>query len=167
MKRIRLVITFNCDRACAGCCNKQIDWAQIPKLSNVLDIPTDCDMVILTGGEPTLNATATAGLAHAIKQSRPDIQVIMYTAGTNMRSFEIIAPFVDGITYTVHEPKDVEFFTTLVRSGIFTSKQSRRANVFSPMTLNGDALGWDVREGYKWLDECPLPDDEHLMKWNG
>jgi organic radical activating enzyme len=172
--KLRLVITMACPRSCEGCCNKQFDWSTVPVLESVADIPKDCDMVLITGGEPMLYPERTAGLAHGIKWVRPDVKVIVYTAGLmneqrNRDAFALVSPFVDGFTYTVHEPLDKGEFLSLVilHENLFREEQSLRVNVFSPITLgNWDSLhNWHIIEGYEWIDDCPTPDDEVLMQW--
>jgi len=58
MKKLRLICTYECNRSCKGCCNKQSSFTQdnIPTLARekFLHEIDNYKQVIITGGEPCL-----------------------------------------------------------------------------------------------------------------
>ncbi|MFH2046138.1 MAG: 4Fe-4S cluster-binding domain-containing protein, partial [Pseudomonadota bacterium] len=102
MKKLRLLITEECNRNCSGCCNK--DW-DLQSLIVEQDY-TKYDLIMLTGGEPMLNYEETLSIIIDIK-SKSKAKIIVYTAKIDKLSEVLsVLGFSDGITVTLHEPFD-------------------------------------------------------------
>ena len=46
-------------------------------------------------------------------------------------------------------------------------KKSLRLKVFKGVDVSGIDLSlWDVKDNIEWIKDCPLPEDEVLMRYN-
>ena len=54
MKKLRLLLTENCNRECKGCCNTDWDIKNLPEISADEIINENFDLIMITGGEPLL-----------------------------------------------------------------------------------------------------------------
>lgn len=169
--KLRLVLTHRCDRACPGCCNKQINWAKVPTFKGDYAL---YDEVLITGGEPLLVPDLLVKTIREIRKGNPRAKIILYTAKLDM-------PFVladvmllcDGATITLHEPADRGLFSDLAAevhrhpADYPLYAKSLRVNVFEEvgpfMAAYYEEIGWSVKENIKWIENCPLPDGEVLM----
>lgn len=166
MKKLRLLLREECDRSCKGCCNK--DWS----LSD-LPIATDFrgyDLIMLTGGEPMLDAKHVIDTANRIRDVNFTTEIVLYTAKTN-RPLELIGllVFLDGVTITLHEQKDVKLFDEFnqlyMNTGIPYCPRNHRLNVFCGVDISGiDTEGWQVKKDIEWIKNCPLPEDEQFLR---
>lgn len=162
MKKLRLLITEQCNRNCEGCCNKEWDLKKLPVCTDF----QNWDQIILTGGEPMLVPQIIRGTINKIKNVNP-CPIILYTAKVDkIQSILSILFFVDGLTVTLHETKDVipfMKFNKVLPRGI---KKTLRLNIFKevkkvPKHLFGK---WVIKDGIEWIKECPLPKDETFMR---
>lgn len=122
---------------------------------------------ILTGGEPLLNPDIVISTVKRIKEES-DAPIYVYTAGvTFIGPFLRVLEHVDGITLTLHTLKDATYFKSL-NAVLLDEKgidgKSLRLNVFGKMPLGAHTHLWDIKEGIRWLDDCPLPENEVLMR---
>jgi hypothetical protein len=182
MSKLRLLLSSQCSRSCPGCCNNDWDLTSLPEWDGDLydREGRPWDEIILTGGEPMLDPLLIARVCDHIEYQNRDvlypIRVYLYTAKSK-RALDLIAMlnWVDGITLTLHNQKDVAGFVKLQEYigllpdddfgyGIGTSF---RLNVFAEVDLTGvDVSCWKVRSGMKWVKDCPLPKDEVFMRLN-
>lgn len=181
MKTLRLICTYDCSRNCAGCCNKQSDYIRgnVKDISETKLIKTQdqYDQIILTGGEPFMFYDKLIGLAMKIKVTG-FTNVIVYTADPyhSYDDFKHLCTNVDGVTVTLHDQVDLAQFETLV---IQMSLDVEYHGMYEDMTLRLNAFGnvdidpslmaflkhfWEIRDGYKWIPDCPLPRGEVLYK---
>ena len=108
--KCRLVLWEDCNRACIGCCNKDWDMKAIPELPRFENYET----YLLTGGEPMLYSDKVVNICQAIKANTQS-KIILYTAKVDDQAANVrILPWIDGITVTLHEQKDVEHFIRFV-----------------------------------------------------
>ncbi len=161
MKKLRLVMFEECNRACVGCCNN--DWDL-----KGLDVVTDFhnyDEILLTGGEPMLKPMLIIETVNRIRK-QTNAPIFMYTAKSK-RALDLVAVLhcLDGITLTLHEQYDVKPFIEL--NNIITKigiTKSLRLNVFEGIDIAGIDLSlWNVKDNMVWMKDCPLPADE-IMK---
>ena len=162
MKKLRLLLFTNCDRSCAGCCNKDWDTLALPSVGLLYPY----DLVLLTGGEPLL-------FPQIVREAIQDIRfyskakVIVYTAMTKkIGRFQDILGRADGMTVTLHEQKDVADFERMLEKippEEFSGK-SMRLNVFKGVGVEHPE-GWQVKDQIEWVKDCPLPDDEVFMRY--
>lgn len=166
MKKLRLLITKACPKQCDGCCNK--DW----KLDE-LPVCTDYsgyDEILITGGEPLLRLTRITSIIMDIRRSNKDVKIYIYTAfpSSSIGKF-LLNGFVNGITFTLHEQKDVNKFKELDIFIALLNKQlkpSLRLNIFKGVVINTDSLvaDWVIKSNIEWIKDCPLPTDEVFMR---
>jgi organic radical activating enzyme len=167
MKKLRLLVTKDCNRHCKGCCNK--DW-NLDKLPNCKSYK-GYDEIILTGGEPLLLDMMVLKLLFLdiSKTMKSTAKVYLYTAMTHKITKILNVLYnIHGITLTLHSQKDVKSFIklnrALKRTNVFKHR-SMRLNVFKEVNLTGvDVSGWEVQSNMVWVKNCPLPKDEVFMK---
>jgi hypothetical protein len=165
MKKLRLLVTEDCDRSCPGCCNKDWDLAGLPVLD--LTKPIAYDEVILTGGEPLLHPTYLVNLVEVLRTiSPPSCKVYVYTACPS--GIPLVLGAVDGVTLTLHEQSDIWDFGKLL-DGLTpdqTEGKSLRLNVFRGVKLPDfvDLSAWKVKADVVWKKDCPLPADEEFWR---
>jgi hypothetical protein len=163
MKKLRLLITKQCNRNCEGCCNKEYDLDALPICTSF----NGYDEIILTGGEPMLKVDTVLKVIKKIRKENSLAKIYMYTAKADVLG-EIynILDAVDGMTLTLHEQTDVEDFLDFQEHYFYFGKKSLRLNVFDgvylPKSINLNY--WKVRKNIKWIKNCPLPKDEVFMR---
>lgn len=164
--KLRLLLRGDCDRACPGCCNKGWKLEDLPICTDF----TPYDEVMLTGGEPMLAYLQVIRTARAVRAQNTKAPIYMYTARTSPpHQLGIVLTNLDGVTITLHEPKDVEpflRFATYVKLWKLYKKRNLRVNVFKPMVLpDHPALEhWIIKAGMEWIVDCPLPGEEVFMR---
>lgn len=160
MKKLRLLITEDCNRNCAGCCNKDWDLAALP-------VETDYsgyDEIILTGGEPMLSPMLVWQVIREIREQNSDARIIMYTAKTDTIGLLFLLDKLDGLTVTIHEKADwkpfLKFNRAMCLTGLFS--MSLRLNVFREAGYHEFANNefWIVKKDIEWIENCPLPENE-------
>ena len=160
MKKLRLILWEDCDRQCAGCCNKDWDVGNLP----VCDDFSDYDLIMLTGGEPMLYPVLLHSIIRAIRRTS-DALVYVYTA--DVRDIYVARTVVgasDGMVVTLHEQGDFQPFWNFAKSVDFMHDRSLRVNAFSGVTLPETPQGWKVKRDIEWIPNCPLPEGETLMR---
>jgi MoaA/NifB/PqqE/SkfB family radical SAM enzyme len=171
-KKLRLLVTDKCNRACEGCCNNDWDIAGLP----VAEHYSGYSEILLTGGEPMMNPPKVLEVAHAIREEDHEVPIYMYTAKA-VPAFNILGILlsINGITLTLHEQKDAEGFEYLnellltVPNRVLTMKQLR-LNIFKGVEIyrglhSFDMRHWVVKDGMEWEKDCPLPKDEVFMRY--
>lgn len=166
-KTLRLIYTPICNRSCEGCCNKDFDLPHLPRPKHFM-----YDEIFITGGEPLLFLDEVIGFIKAIRLVS-DAKIYVYTAylsATGASSFFKMLKYVDGITLTLHEPRDWQLFQQLesvarVKPHLFDGK-SMRLNIFKEVGAEVEKVSkhWRVKNNIEWIVNCPLPPNEVLMK---
>ena len=162
MRKLRLLLTEDCNRACPGCCNIGFDLKGLPICEDL----TCWDEVYLTGGEPMLNPDSVIVIADSIPMPT---KVILYTAKVDpLEAAMAVLEALDGMTLTLHDQGDVEPFLALNEAILETGwiTLSLRLNVFEGVQLPaGVKLDlWTVRAGRTWVKDCPIPEGEVFMR---
>ena len=114
MKKLRLLVTQECNRTCDGCCNKQFNLNNLPTITNP-DHYNQYDIIMITGGEPMLFSNK---IYHFIKTLKTQLKykgkIILYTAKIdNLLAMSKLLLYLDGITITLHNQYDVRDFLSL------------------------------------------------------
>lgn len=164
MKKLRLLFTEKCNRACEGCCNKQWDLKKLP----VCDTYKGYDEIYITGGEPMLYVSGLRILINTIRLANPTAKLYLYTAKIDdWVNFKFVLTVVDGVTVTIHTQEDFKIFERidrLIPDNLMESK-SMRLNIFEGIFVQYIFRhSWDVKENIKWINPCPLPKDEVFMR---
>lgn len=165
--KLRLLLNPDCDRACAGCCNKTIALNSLPICTDF----TPYEEIMLTGGEPMLHPIPLMQTIRRIRASGTKARIFLYTARTVPEyALGAVLSHLDGLTITIHEPHDVEPFLAFARYAKLwklTKNRSLRVNVFKPMALPDDEPSlddWLIKANMEWIINSPLPKDEVLMR---
>ena len=164
MKKLRLLVTEKCNRACPGCCNKDWDLKNLPVCNDF----TGYDEIMLTGGEPLLDVPRLLDLVARIREAHDQVKVLVYTAYAE-RVLHVL-PYVDGVTLTLHEPKGVSPLWELdnvldeLQDAPWVENASLRLNVFKGITNVIPSTLWQIKSDIEWLENCPLPEDEVFMR---
>jgi hypothetical protein len=165
MKKLRLLLFRDCNRSCEGCCNKGIDFDKVPVIDNF----DTWDEVYLTGGEPMLHPEIVRS---TIGKFPITTKLYMYTAKVDelYDTINLLKYHLEGITLTLHEPKDLDAFIILnneiLANRAIYSFSSLRLNVFKEVVIPSyvDLSMWKVKDNMVWIVDCPVPADEVFMK---
>lgn len=170
MKKLRLLFTKKCNRNCEGCCNKDWDLEALPVFTMGVTSLEGFNEILITGGEPLLFPVELNDLVNELKEYYPHCKIYIYTAWAEDWRFSqrILLQKVDGFTITLHDQKSAEDFVKqeiqLVRWIPKTS--SIRLNIFEdimfPLVFTQK---YKVKEGMRWIKDCPLPTDEIFMRY--
>lgn len=161
--KLRLLLFSQCNRHCQKCCNKDWDLAALP----VCQSYSAFEKIILTGGEPMLRPDIIKGVVADIR-AKTGAPIYIYTAKADDAAALLdILDVADGITLTLHSRKDVApfkaFDAAMKERGL--DNKSLRLNVFYGISLRGvDTSAWSVKKGIRWIENCPLPQDEVFMR---
>ena len=163
MKTLRLLLWDTCNRSCEGCCNKDWDLVNLPRIS--LNDMAQYDQIILTGGEPMIFPETLMATIRSIRQAAPNSQIILYTAWVVAAFTAIdVLDMVDGMTVTLHEPDDVQYFEDFSSFIPLWMRRNRslRLNIFDgvPMPEEQYLSDWRVKSSIQWIENCPLPKNE-------
>ncbi len=163
MKKLRLLLFEDCNRKCAGCCNK--DWNL-----KTLEVETDFtqyDTIMLTGGEPLLKPDVVLKTIKKIRKQNKRANIYMYTAMVdNPKLIAKVLEKLDGITLTLHTHIDGRLLNNvnneLIKSKVMYKNKSLKLNIFSGVTVYFlDKIFWnDIKEHIEWIKDCPLPEGE-------
>ena len=163
---LRLLITEECNRACAGCCNNDFDLKNLP----IVNMFKGYAKIIITGGEPMLYPNRVKQVIKEIRYQNPTAKIIMYTAKSKRASSLVdMLELLDGITLTLHEQYDFFPFITLynmINDRQLTYKMLR-LNVFSNVDILPNIYefkNWKIKDNIEWIKDCPLPINEVLMR---
>ena len=157
--KLRLLLFKECDRNCDGCCNKRWNLDTLEVESNFKGYSE----IILTGGEPMLDPSMVIRTIRRIrKEAGGGTKIYMYTAKLDEpHTLLIVLEYLDGLTVTLHEPSDIGDFMAFSNLLFEVDGRSLRLNSFDGVDLSGiDLSNWKVKEGVKWIKDCPLPEDE-------
>lgn len=162
-KKLRLLLTEQCNRDCSGCCNK--DW-ELSKLPVCTDY-TKYKMIMLTGGEPMLQPELVMQAIDTICR-QTNAPIILYTADlSNWNQLMRILERIDGITVTLHTPEDTVRFKSFDRRYQPSEqiKERMRLNVFAEAGSVEAKPYWMVKRNMQWIKNCPLPEKEIFMRY--
>ena len=160
--KLRLLLFSECNRRCAGCCNRYWDLEALPVCKSYAGY----DSIMLTGGEPMLRPQLVVDTVRRIRLEHSG-PIWIYTAKVDdiLAVLDVIQ-CLNGMCVTLHEQSDVEAFRVLVDTipDVWRSR-SLRLNVFKGASIEGiDVTGWAVKKDMEWIPDCPLPDDETFMR---
>jgi hypothetical protein len=162
MKKLRLLLLKECNRNCAGCCNKDWDLDGLPVAQDY----SAFDEIYLTGGEPLLRPSLILEAVRDIRRENEDAPIYVYSAHFDMAKMATVWPIVDGFTMTIHEQVDVQDFIEMDNAIKVSHGKSLRLNIFAGIDMDGvDTSKWAVKDGIEWIENCPLPEDETFMRW--
>jgi len=122
---------------------------------------------MITGGEPMLFPTQ---LVHQILEIKrlTQVPVYLYTAKVDeIETAVSILNQVEGMTVTLHQPKDVApfmaFHKAVMSEGVDLRNKKLRLNVFHNV-IPPEVANWTIRSGIQWKKDCPLPEGEVFQR---
>ena len=164
---LRLLLLSQCNRECPGCCNKDWDLGGLP----IADSYKGYDEVFITGGEPMLKPDLIRRAVEEIREDNPNAIIYMYTAMANLELLSLLETHLDGVTLTLHEQNDINPQFLQLYYGVQVlglENKSLRLNIFDEVTYPHKEYpldGWKVKEGMKWIKDCPLPVNEEFKQY--
>ena len=182
--KARILITEDCNRKCAGCCNTYSNIMGHAKyIDNLMDLPQELGEIMITGGEPMLNPERTQRIAAELREGHPSSNLYLYSALYH-DNLENIIPMLDGFHYTIHEgarESDLVLLDSLQgllgRRKEDWSDKSFRLYVDDRVDLPVRIVPniWSQANISKWMTEKELqdkqpnglPDREHLYIYTG
>jgi len=163
--KMRLILWPTCNRDCPGCCNKSFDYEALPRPEDF----TGYKDIILTGGEPLLYPDMVRELVRGIRSvCDPDTRLILYTAHYTINAVSRVLWLLDGMTITLHEQDDVKQFMRLYEWLVLTEGaqgKTMRLNVFEGIDVPDVSDIFTIKRDIVWIENCPLPEGEVLMRW--
>lgn len=172
MNKCRLLLWKDCDRRCKGCCNRQFDLDSLPEFSTY-DY-NRFDEIYFTGGEPMLYPNTLLNILRHFR-IKSKSKLFLYTAKVEKIDFLCkILLYLDGITVSLHDEKDVwDFYlfdsslNLLSAFDIVLQELSFRLNVFKNIEVDYFRINkiWYVKKDIEWINPCPLPLNETFMKF--
>ncbi len=97
----RVIITQECERGCAGCCNTyNAVMSQAKSIADVSELAA-FDVVCITGGEPMLDPEKTLAIIKEVRRSCSGALVYLYTSQMNA-AMPAMLDAVDGMQYSLH-----------------------------------------------------------------
>lgn len=170
-KTARVIVTFECNRNCPGCCNKKLpEYKVIHNINELLAYQE----IVITGGEPMLIPGKVMDLVDGL---RTDCdyrgKIYMYTSLWNGKKIsKDILRELDGITYTLHAEstdKEIMELKALSNSGIlqnpsFVSRLFIDTRVYERYDLsNINFARWSVIRKLVWKEKCEPAQNEDLL----
>ena len=170
MKRLRLLVTRDCQRSCKGCCNDSV--GDVP----VWDGSADYDEIMITGGEPLLFVEELRVLWFALR-ARTNAKLYLYTALVGEKdaldALELIKIF-DGVTITLHTEEDIELWLVFYEPHIRYMDLSVRLKVKKAALMESGSSFYSAhlkkrQEQYSlsivdFVKDCPVSEGEVFMR---
>ena len=168
MKRTaRVIVTYQCNRNCPGCCNSKL--FNVQKISNISELK-DYEEVVLTGGEPMLFADSLLKLIKNLKRQNRGQKIFLYTACLEIDDYKKILNELDGITVTLHAEATDEDIRNLkyMSENLYGESLDMRLfvdeRVYSKYDLSNICMKtWDVVRKLQWKDKCDPAEHEDLL----
>ena len=159
--KVRLLFTNDCNRRCAGCCNR--NWTGEPAVEMSIAELREYDEIYITGGEPMLYPKELKKLITELRTK--DNKIFLYTAlPYPKKTFMALVKILDGASVTLHSYADRRKFMNELYHMIPFPKKSMRLNAFAGQKMpfrNGSK--WKYRQ-MTWIIDAPLPDGEVFAK---
>lgn len=175
MKKIRLIVTLDCDKDCKYCCNKYQRFKDMMQPITFEGLQ-EYDEIIITGGEPLLSKyiQKTLDLIRKIKSEYPEKIIYLYTTKWGISDqFMQILELVDGIHFTLHAPlrhedkRGFERFNRTLRFLKRTGKLKGSYRVYIDPGISEEISFFPqlfVRvESKPWLMEHEVPFNEDVL----
>lgn len=171
MRIARVIVTWDCNRDCDFCVNKDPKILAQVGTCGIADLK-DYDQVILTGGEPLLYPKQLIAIIEQLREQTPaeKQQVILYSALHTPWMCRVVDR-LDGVHFALHTPlkpvdlKGFEYFQEMISLYEGSDKTFRlyiEPRITYPITIVPSR--WDRVEVKPWLEECPLPEGEELFQ---
>lgn len=184
LRTARVILWDACNKSCSYCANEHTPEVAVP-LDRLANLPKNYEAVVLTGGEPFLNAKRVLLAINEIREHySKDIPVYLYTAYFDQDDpFQVACIMeLDGVTYTIHDAADQDdverlasvqeelehrmFYSPGGRNDVM--KMNNRLSLGSKVDLDVSVLPtvWNEIRRVEFIPsgECPIPGNETLFK---
>lgn len=167
MKKLRLLITEQCNRNCKLCVNKQYNLAKLHVESHI----SKYKEIILTGGEPMLDVNYLIEVIEFIKDHvSVNTKIWLHTAKVDdIYATLSVLDLINGLTLTIHNDKDIPALVAL-DGELWCGSPRWKNKSFKLCMFEGIELpelnicNWDIHH-IKWLKDCPLPEGEVFKRF--
>ncbi len=160
MKSARLITTYQCEKNCAGCCNKNWKYEPPTPIKSVEELK-GFDEVLVTGGEPLLFPGKLEYLLEDLVALDRPPRIIVYSTVPDYTALYKLLYLVDGVTITLHDNGDVERFNG--NYGLLSGMC--RVNVFyKDITVPVKFVNKVSYKHVEWIKDYPLPPNEKLFR---
>lgn len=168
MKRAaRVIVTYQCNRICPGCCNSKL--FNVPKISNISELK-EYEEVVLTGGEPMLFPGDLLKLIKRLKRQNIAQKIFLYTACLVADEYPKILNRIDGITVTLHanatddDIRNLKYMSEKLYGEDLDMRLFIDERVYEKYDLSNICMKtWTVVRKLKWKDKCDPAEHEDLL----
>jgi organic radical activating enzyme len=168
--KLRLLVTSHCNKNCPGCCNKDWDIKNLPKIT--IAKAAEYNEIMITGGEPLLHPEKVNELMIALVSINPSAKIFIYTANIReLASGSILdSSLFSGVHITLHEDitkHELQLLKYMQKRYPITFKtKSMRLQIFPDIKRKISIVPrlWKRITFNPWIKNCPLPIDEDFMQ---
>ena len=136
-EKLRLLLFEECDRDCPGCCNRDWDLRSLPVCRDF----TPYQGIMLTGGEPMLHPEI---IREAVAEIRAQTQAPIYLYTARTQGLDYLMPILDGVTLTLHDPRDCLPLWRFDQSTEGLDRKSLRRIICDKVGAVASSEGWQV-----------------------
>lgn len=164
----RLIVTYDCDRNCHGCCNK----TGTVKAREIYSVKAlgGYKEVVITGGEPLLYPGKLLKFIKQLNKANRHCKVYIYTACLHLEDYDKILGFVDGITVTLHaeatddDIRNLKYMSENLWGEPIDMRLFIDHRVYDRYDLRNIKMDtWDVVRKLEWREDCKPADNEELL----
>jgi len=154
-----------CNYNCRSCHNHKIAkgiFEEVPLKTLIWELENNriIDMVIITGGEPTLHGKKLLNLIDTIRKKRDDLLIRVDSNGSLPNIIEKIAPYVDGFAIDIKAPPfNTEKYEFTIRRKFDRDKLIQSVLIASDLPLT---IFRTVK--YPWLSEQDIEEIKNFVK---
>lgn len=164
----RLIVTYDCERNCPGCCNKN-GSVKAREIYSVMEL-SEYKEIVITGGEPFLRPKNLLDFIRRLKKVNRRCKVYIYTACLYLDVYDRILNLVDGITVTLHaeatdeDIRDLKYMSEHLWGEMIDMRLFIDTRVYDRYNLRNIKMEtWDVVRKLEWKEVCDLADNEELL----
>ena len=177
-KKLRLLVTTDCNNKCPLCCNNNWDFSKLPIVSRF-----NYEEIMITGGEPLLHVCEVYHLIYRIREIQrylgvsPKFYIYTSLPTIGIYCYSKILFAVDGITVTPHNKEAVDTFVALNKylRGLYRTKGVKTKGYFPSLRLNLfpdvkklllkriNLSLWKIKD-MEWIKDCPVPEGEDFRR---
>lgn len=164
----RLIVTYDCDRNCPGCCNKT-GKVKAREIYSVKALGRYKEVVI-TGGEPFLYPRKLLKFIKQLKKVNRHCKVYIYTACLRLEYYDKILNLVDGVTVTLHaeatddDIRNLKYMSENLWGEPIDMRLFIDTRVYDRYDLRNIKMEtWDVVRKLEWKEDCKPEDNEELL----
>lgn len=164
--KLRLLVTKNCPRYCAGCCNQDWDLDKLPVYNASHNFYENLELIMITGGEPMMFPGLTVSLIRELRE-RYSCPIVVYTARVGrIDDVKYVLTQANGMTITIHDNNEVMNVEYLQLNHPEIRHKMMYLNMFRNVTAPVRVWPglWHRVKVVDWISNCPLPQGETFMR---